>query len=212
MEVKIHYRLIRLVIFFIFGIPILLLNLCADSIMFIIHCYQSNLSHRQEQSTTHEISKDTFKKLFNIIDKEIDNQIKTIDPKALTLEIRDKMNVSSALQLLIFGYTSGYVEFSTDMAIEKIDEYVLIKKIISKLTLPTGIFVENLKHILKELKLTSKVKALISTEDSMLSLSTKIISIEHDSHLKKLHYVDLNLLYQAFESISEKKLDLLGIK
>ena len=212
MEMTIQYRILRFFIFFFFGIPILLLNLCADLIVFVIHCYQSKLYYRQEKAMIHKISKDTYKKLFKKIDSELRNQVNVIDTKSLIIYMRDSMNLSSALQMLIFGFTEDFIQFSTDAAIDKIEEYVLVKKIINSLSLPSGIFVENLKYILAELKIISKVKALITVEENLISLSTRIISIEHDSHLKKLHYVNLNLLFNAFDSLIDKKVDLLSIK
>ena len=212
MEVTIQYRILRFFIFFFFGVIILLLNLWADLVLFVIHCYQHKLHYRKERVKIYKLTKDSFNKLYNKIEKELKNQNKIVDPQSIVVHMREEIELSKYLQILIFGFSHDFIQHSTDDALKKIDEYVLLKRVINSLSLPAGIYTENLKSLMTELKMTSKIRSLISFEENLISLSTRVLSIEHNSHLSKMHYINLNLLNKAIDSLSEKKIDLVSIK
>ena len=167
MEISIQYRILRFFIFFFFGIPILLLNLCSDLVVFIIHCYQKKLHYRKEKIKTLKVSKETFKLVHKKVKREFRNHAKIISPKILAAHARDKMLIMKYLQALIFGESKDIVWNSAQTALNKVNEYVLIKQILQAVSLPSGICIENLLSVMEELKVTSKIKSLISIEDDL---------------------------------------------
>ena len=83
MEISLKYRVIRFLVFLFFGHFILLLNLCSDMIVFIIHCFQNKLHYRKEKMQVLTISKESFKIIYAKIKIENENQIKAINSHTL---------------------------------------------------------------------------------------------------------------------------------
>ena len=212
MEVTIQYRILRFFVFFFFGIFILLLNLWSDCVLFIMHWYQPNLNYRNIKRVTLKVSKNTYKQMYSKIENEHTSHTKTIDIYSLIVYMRESMKLFTNFQMLIFGSTNDFRVDSTNKAIAKIDEYVLIKKIIKSLSLPKGIYIENLKCIMEELKMTSRIKSLISFEENLITLSTRVLSYENEEYLSKFFYVNLGLIHDTLSQVFNNKADLLSIK
>lgn len=146
MESGIKYRVTRFAVFLIAGIPILLLNVCADTVTFVIHCYQHKLVYRKKNVRILNISQRTYTDLYDKVLTEQSRSNKVINAKDLVVYIRDKMNLAQALQNLIFSQPQATQDSSFDDAFRRIEEFVLAKKIIKNVSLPSGTY----KHLKSE--------------------------------------------------------------
>ena len=120
--------------------------------------------------------------------------------------MRESMNLTKNLQALIFGLSYSLIQYSSKYAFKQIEEYVLIKRIIKSLSIPTGINIYILESLMDELKITSKIKSIISVEDSLISLSKRVQNFKSESYLSKLSNINLLLLHKVLLNLSAVKL------
>lgn len=143
-------------------------------VVFVAHCYQPKLNYRKEKAKVFQVSKQAYKQMYSKVSKEAKMQVKHIEPYMLAVHMRSKMELTKHLQFLIFGSCKSLSYSSADFAMNKVNEYVLLKKIIRAVSLPTGICTDILKCLMEELKMISKIKALTSVDDKIMMVSTKV--------------------------------------
>ena len=211
MEVSIKYRIFRLFVFLFFGIFILLLNLCADLVVFILHCYQQKLSYRKVETKVLKVSKESYEFIYNKAKRELKSQVKIVSPKTLAIYVRGKMNIMKHIQALIFGQTMNGNYESSQTILNRINEYILVKKVFQSVSLPDGIYIENLISVMEELKMSSKIRELIFVEDGIIT-SARTANPEQDSHLRRFFYVNFALVYETLIDLSSQSVDLISIK
>ena len=213
-ETTLLYRVFRFISFGFFGIPILLLNFCADLIVFYIHCYQANLSYRKVQKKTLSISQHHYFTLQQKFEEEHKAGTSTIDFKNMSIYMRDKMNVMNNIYDLIFNYEKE-MQGSIPQSMNEVNQYVLVKEILQACSLPKGkatiIYIQIMKSIMADLKMGARISFLISNRKDTNSSKRKI-SQSGDTYLHKLFYVNLFLLYKSFDSNEDSKVDLQNIK
>ena len=63
---------------------------------------------------------------------------------------------------------------------------------------------------MEELKMTSKIKSLISIEENLIPLSNRVLNINHKDYLNKFFYINLGLVHYSLCQIYNNKTDKLN--
>ena len=209
-------RILRFIFFLLFGSFLLVLNMIADTVAFFIHCYQHKMSYRKLFKKSYSLSKKSYYLLQNKFESEHRKNNSMIDYYSMAAYMREKMEVMEHIQGLIYGeFIDTHEVVTTDTWLKNIDEYVLVKKILLACSIRQGsneyLYSEVMKSILKELKVTSRIKELIEKSSKSLISHNKSRQA-NNQYLSRFFLVNLANLHIAIEKKRDKKLDYQTIK
>ena len=127
--------------------------------------------------------------------------------------MRDKLNVLDHISAMIYNNDPT---ITPEMSKSIVDEYVLIKRILSECSITVGnssiLYTEVMTNIMRELKqsdrLTSNIKAFsITNSNSKNNKVAPAVKDKNHNYLTRFFYVDLKLLGQILREIKKKPLD-----
>lgn len=163
-----------------------------------------------------KLSKHSYQLLQNKFEEEQRNGTVTIPYENMAVYMRENMHVMDNLQALIYGMSlRTQLPVSNDEALANINEYVLVKKILCACSITQGadsyIYVEVMRSILRDLKMSTKVKLFITSNNNP---SQKMIKVADSTkpHLNKFFYVNLSMLHDCIVNFQDKKLDFQSVK
>ena len=123
-KIKMNKRILSLLVFILFGILILLLNLCVDMVYFFKHMYQNELNCISKKIKTKQILLNSF----NIIEKKIENDIdegaEVINTSEFSQFLRNENCVFDKIQKVIYGDFQNIVDAKVYM--NQIKDYSLV--------------------------------------------------------------------------------------
>jgi uncharacterized integral membrane protein len=101
-EGNLPYRCLRLLVWLLFGPIILLMNLVADIIAFIMHLYQNKMSYRKQQMKAMKMTQSTYDMIQTSFENEHKKGRKRIKYENVILPIKEEMKVLQNIQYVIF--------------------------------------------------------------------------------------------------------------
>lgn len=163
-------NLFKFIIFSVFGILILLLNLSADWVVFVQHLYQTKMWYRKVQTGGRDslkLSPKSFEMLQSSFEAEHKNGRSWVKYKNAILPIREHMNVFRHIEYLIYTYTPTFKDSPTfEKSTSEVKEYSIIKKILHSWWIPKEdglvISTEIMKWVMREIKISNRIHYLLN--------------------------------------------------
>ena len=217
-EISIYYRTTRFLVFLVFGIFILTLNLGSDIIVFVLHLYQTQISYRKIQENTITLTSNIYDILLSKFETAHRADDETVQYEDIIIPLRNEMQINEHLQVLIYGFSPlMLVPVSQSQAMKQIKEYSLAKRIIFSCSLNRNnkiiLFTEVMKCLMKDMKIAAKLNELVEEwgRNSKVKRSIKIEDNERimiaqpsldgkNTYLKQFSYLNLSEIDKAIKS------------
>jgi hypothetical protein len=187
------------VVWVLLGIIILLLNLVADCVVFILHLYQNKMNYRKEKQKSMKLSPETYDLIYEGFEYEHKTGRKQIRYQSVITPIKEELQVVSHIQSIIFGSSPSLDQDHTyEESMRKIKEFVLIKKVLFGCSIPKDglllMYPETMKSMLHEMKMSTRLLKLCKAwgDNVNVKKNTKILDYQDDKFMNtKNNYNDL---------------------
>ena len=123
-KIKMYKRILSLLVFILFGILILLLNLCVDMVYFFKHMYQNELHYISKKIQTKQILLNSFNTIEKKIENDIDEGAEVISTSEFSQFLRNENNVFDKIQKVVYGDFQNFVDAKVYMS--QIKDYSLV--------------------------------------------------------------------------------------
>jgi hypothetical protein len=204
-------KILWFICFLFLGIFILLLNICVDLVVFVIHLYQQDIKHRKEPRSDKKLSHTSYNLLQVTIEKEREKGFQVTKYFDILSGLNKKLHVQKLFENAFYGQSiDGTINHEFKQCIKKITDYTQIKNILinSRVVHEDEYYIATklLKSILKELKINSRLTLLIESWHRYSRISTlknsKVDSLDkYQLYLEKVFDINLSKLHETMKEI-----------
>ena len=171
------------------GPPILILNLCRDTVIFVIHLYRKDLdTNYYELKSEHYISNTILEQVAHILQNYMDEGNRIVELTTALIDIRAHIKVDEAIFIKVFGQPPKGVqpeEFSERKSKEILQAFNIIKKML----INNSSRIENFDEIIKGLVEDPSLVQVKQTSVDVIDCHTILSFISNILTIRVLHKV-----------------------
>jgi len=158
-----------------------------------MHLYQNKMNYRKEYQKARKVLPKTYKKIRDAFEQEHLSGRKRIIYEKVIFPMREEMMVVENIQCIIFGSSPLLRNTTPEESMERVKEFVLVKKVLHSCCMPHEeniyVYPEIMKSILHEMKMSMRLfelcKAWKDNENIKKSLKIQDFNEKPDAILKR---------------------------